>query len=368
MRRLTSMSWRNFAGGAGWLKLGLAVAAALAVRGAAAQPANDNFASATAIYGYTGSATGNNVGATLEGCEPATVNAGLVALVTNSVWYVWTAPAGGTVTFDPTGSSFETVLAVYTTTNSLCAGLALVAANDNTNYPAQTNSQASFMATNGVTYYISVNSKLTGAAGAYVLNWNLPPAPTSPGTLSAGAFLFTTNMYVVADVDSSARVTVTRTPPAFGRVLVDYSVAGLTYTNILTTNYYGSNVLVTITYTNGQSPTINNTYYTNTVFTNSYQFFNARYQYFGIGGGYTNLWVVSNGTTNQFSSPGVLGSTNFNVPRTTYNTTTTVTVSNSADGSTIVTNTTLFSYVFTTNQVVQSAAGIATNTSGTLDV
>ena len=196
------MSWRNFARGAGWLKLGLAVVATLAVRVAAAQPANDNFASATTIYGYTGGTSGNNAGATLEVCEPRSVTKGFTALVTNSVWFVWTAPADGTVTFDPTGSSFETVLAVYTTTNSLCAGLALVAANDNTNYPAQTNSQVSFMATNGVTYYISVNSKLNGAAGSYVLNWNLPPAPTSPGALSAGTFLFTGTIYTTSDTNS----------------------------------------------------------------------------------------------------------------------------------------------------------------------
>ncbi len=79
------MSWRNFAGGAGWLKLGLAVAAAMAVRAAQAAPANDNFANATAIYGYTGGTSGNNVGATLEGCEPATITKGFTAQVANSV-------------------------------------------------------------------------------------------------------------------------------------------------------------------------------------------------------------------------------------------------------------------------------------------
>ena len=360
------MGWRNFAGGAGWLKLGLAVAAALAVRAAQAQPANDNFANATAIYGYTGSTSGNNAGATLEACEPPqiTITTNAKANVTNSVWFAWTPPAGGTVTFDTIGSSFETVLAVYTTANGLCdPSLKLVAANDNTNYPAQNSSQVSFYATNGITYYISVSGNLNapptnGAAGGYVLNWNLPPAPGGAGTLSSGSFLFTLANYEVSAQNSSASITVTRAGPANGRVLVDYAMSNLTYINNLSTNYWGTNVLVTITATNG-TITTNDIYLTNIVFINLMQYYQqGNYLYDTNTGAYTNYLAVSNGVPPfRRIVTGPLTPFPTNYPQTTYYTTNVVTYTNSVDNSSVVSNTILFAYSVTTNQVVTSNPG-----------
>jgi len=88
-------------------------------------PPNDNFASAAALPSSSwNSITGNNVGATPELQEPT--HAGFRA--TNSVWYKWIAPQDGEVEMDTLGSSFDTVLAVYT--GSGLTGLNQVAAND----------------------------------------------------------------------------------------------------------------------------------------------------------------------------------------------------------------------------------------------
>ena len=77
---------------------------------------NNNFASATAISGSSATATGTNVGATKETGEPAHAgNAG-----GHSVWWTWTAPTTGTVTLDTLGSSFDTLLAVYTGQRGQC--------------------------------------------------------------------------------------------------------------------------------------------------------------------------------------------------------------------------------------------------------
>ena len=72
-------------------------------------PANDNFASAQAISGASGTVNGTTVGATLEPGEPVPGD-GAGA----SVWYQWTAPAGGgSVTFDTCISDFATTVTAY---------------------------------------------------------------------------------------------------------------------------------------------------------------------------------------------------------------------------------------------------------------
>src|SRR5690348_5672842 len=92
---------------------GVLASAVLGTTSALAQPANDNFASATDLnlFDVNGSGTNadNNTSATLEQGEPT--------ILTNtggaSVWYNWTAPTSGVVTFSTSGASFRTLLAVY---------------------------------------------------------------------------------------------------------------------------------------------------------------------------------------------------------------------------------------------------------------
>jgi uncharacterized delta-60 repeat protein len=110
--------------------------------------------------------------------------------VDNSVWYSWTAPVSGTVTFDTIGSDFDTVLSVYTTPTpgDLCdPNLVFIGADDNSgeiNDPGfQPTSQLTFTAVAGTTYYVAVEgNEDTGApfdAGDYVLNWSAVAGPTN---------------------------------------------------------------------------------------------------------------------------------------------------------------------------------------------
>ena len=204
-------------------------------------PPNDDFANADVIAGMTGTTNGYNDWATLEDCEPDAITTDDLAGVTNSVWYAWTAPTSGTAIFNTFGSGFDTVLAVYTTPSDLCdQGLTLVAADDDYISLVVPQSQVSFTAVAGTTYYISVNGNPNpspgyGAAGNFDLNWNVIVP-----SISSGTFVFTSPTYTVGDNDETpptsipldlsswlgARVTVTRTDGSSGRVLVPYTVTG----------------------------------------------------------------------------------------------------------------------------------------------
>src|SRR5205814_7891803 len=77
--------------------------------------------------------------------------------------------------FDTAGSSFDSLLAVYT--GDRVTNLTLVASNDDTYSCAEPNrgfhtSRVKFNATAGTTYHIAVDG-LTGATGDIVLSWNL---------------------------------------------------------------------------------------------------------------------------------------------------------------------------------------------------
>src|ERR1700722_5620428 len=111
-------------------KRALALAAGLAAAATAvAQPTNDNFVNATIISGFVGTTNGTTVGATAELGEP--VHAGTGG--GKSIWYRWTSPINGAMIFNTEGSSFDTVLAVYT--GNSVSDLSLVAANDDVNFP-----------------------------------------------------------------------------------------------------------------------------------------------------------------------------------------------------------------------------------------
>jgi uncharacterized repeat protein (TIGR02543 family) len=90
-------------------------------------PSNDNFTNATAISTSTLSSSVTSTYASKETGEPDHAgNAG-----GHSLWWTWTAPSIGTVHMNTTGSSFETLLAVYTGTN--LAGLNQVTSDNGNN-------------------------------------------------------------------------------------------------------------------------------------------------------------------------------------------------------------------------------------------
>ena len=127
---------------------------------------NDDFSSATAISGASGSVTGSNAGATMQTGEPRPSARSSVGA---SVWYRWTAPSGGTATFDTTGSSFDTVLGIYT--GSSVSSLSEVASNDDIG-SGNTASKTNFTAVAGTTYRIAVYG-YGGATGSIALAWSL---------------------------------------------------------------------------------------------------------------------------------------------------------------------------------------------------
>jgi DNA-binding beta-propeller fold protein YncE len=130
-----------------------------------APPTNDNFASAAALSGQLALATGSNIAATRETGEPAHAGNGGGA----SVWWAWTAPTTGLTEVDTTGSTFDTLLAVYT--GSSVSGLTNVASDDDSG--GYSTSVVTFNATAGVTYYIAVDGK-DGVTGTISLSLTQP--------------------------------------------------------------------------------------------------------------------------------------------------------------------------------------------------
>jgi len=112
---------------------------------------NDHFLDATILTGAQASATSNNLYATKESGEPdhARNRGG------KSLWWSWTAPADGTAKIDTTGSTFDTILGIYTGGSG--DNLILVAEDDNTGENHA--SKISFHATVGTTYHIAVDGK-----------------------------------------------------------------------------------------------------------------------------------------------------------------------------------------------------------------
>lgn len=137
-----------------------------------ALPFSDAMNGNNRISGLTGTGGGNNIGATKEPGEPNHAN----KPGTNSVWLTWSPGLlGGVATFDLAGSSFDTLLAVYTGNN--VTNLTLVAANDDVSNcddaaSGHHTSRVRFNAKAGTVYHIAVDG-LEGATGDIVLKWDV---------------------------------------------------------------------------------------------------------------------------------------------------------------------------------------------------
>ncbi|MGA2248755.1 MAG: immunoglobulin domain-containing protein, partial [Verrucomicrobiota bacterium] len=124
-------------------------------------PPNDMFANRISISGMTNTVLGSNILATKEPGEPN--HDGLPGGA--SVWWTWTAPVNGSVTIDTFGSSFDTVLAVYTGT--VVSNLTWIASDDD--YGGLLTSLVDFNAIAGTAYQIAVDG-YGDAMGSIVLN------------------------------------------------------------------------------------------------------------------------------------------------------------------------------------------------------
>jgi Ca2+-binding RTX toxin-like protein len=125
-------------------------------------PPNDNFADRVVLAGASGTRTGDNsFGATLEPGEEAFGQA--------SVWYEWTPPADGTYKISTLGSSFDTVLSVFT--GSSVESLELVRVNDDDPDRGCCSSWVPLVnADSGTTYLIQVTA-LEETGGPLRLSW-----------------------------------------------------------------------------------------------------------------------------------------------------------------------------------------------------
>ncbi|PKO19936.1 hypothetical protein CVU37_00225 [candidate division BRC1 bacterium HGW-BRC1-1] len=146
---------------------------------------NDDLAFAQEASFCVGETTGITTYATKQPNEPTHGGLG----VGKSVWYKWTAASNTIVTFDTAGSSFDTVLAVYTdltvTPNPSdppppsppapppFANLSLIAANNNIDGTVTTASQITFYASSGRDYYVAVDGKVGAVhtSGEVFLTW-----------------------------------------------------------------------------------------------------------------------------------------------------------------------------------------------------
>jgi hypothetical protein len=124
----------------------------------AAAPPNDNFNGAITLTGTNLTISATNVGATKEIGEPN--HAGDPG--GRSVWWEWTAPGPGSVFIRTTGSSFDTLLAVYTGSSVAELSDTLAASNDDAGKAVT--SLVAFNVTAGTTYHIVVDG-FGGASG-----------------------------------------------------------------------------------------------------------------------------------------------------------------------------------------------------------
>jgi hypothetical protein len=169
----------------------------------AAIPANDDFDTPTVLSGASGSVSGSTIGASQQSGEPCDWACG------DSVWFAWTTPsaAPASATFSLCGSSFDTILIVYT--GSTLGTLGLVAVNDDAQAACGgQQSQLSFTAQPGVQYRIRVGG-YDGYGGAYTLAWNadvVAGSDTTPPVLDAP-----TSVTATATTSSGALVPFTAT-------------------------------------------------------------------------------------------------------------------------------------------------------------
>ncbi len=169
-------------------------AATLAVYAAGSPPSNDGFAAGWVLAGNSGAVVGTNAGATGESGEPTHVVANGTA---TSVWYRLTPSVTGMAEVDTIGSSFDTVLAVYT--GSAVNALTKIGEDDQSG--GLNTSRLRFPVTAGTLYHIAVgdfSSARTGGNIALRYVASSPPAITTPPAAVVGTVGGTATFTVAA--------------------------------------------------------------------------------------------------------------------------------------------------------------------------
>jgi len=162
-------------------------------------PSNDDFAQATALVGDAAGVNGNNLFATREAGEP--LHAGSNGA--GSVWFTWTPATSRGFRIRTTGSTFDTLLAVYQ--GDTVGGLAPLVSDDDSAGGGQ--SQLLLDAVAGQVYRIAVDGK-AGARGSLLLEL----APLDSADLAVTLAL--TPGRVAVGASSQARLSVRNAGPA----------------------------------------------------------------------------------------------------------------------------------------------------------
>jgi hypothetical protein len=185
---------------------------------------NDDFVDAQGLGGATGAVQSSNRYASVEPDELFGLLFGDWRTYGSSVWYQWTAPADGWVSFDlTTGTAFDSLLAVFTGSQ----GDRFVAVATNDNYGSNAGSRVSLAAFAGTNYSILVAGKDSydmTRSGNFQLRWY----PTPPPAFSSSPFSRTS---------AYPGQTITLTGTNFlGATRVLFNGVSATFSNALTTN------------------------------------------------------------------------------------------------------------------------------------
>jgi len=178
------------------------------------RPANDDWNQATLLSDLNTSVSGSNTHATAQADETSLGG----AHAGKSIWWAWTAGSNSVFTATTAGSSFDTVLGVYTGTN--VSALVVVGDNDDAGlYPF---SQVTFFATNGITYYFMVDSATASTGGQAQLRLLAGSPPPIAITSPPDGYLM---LVASAALATNAFATVSINDPA-GIARVDYWFTG----------------------------------------------------------------------------------------------------------------------------------------------
>lgn len=194
---------------------------------------NDLFGYATSILDTVGTLVATNTAATKEFGEPA--HAGNEG--GKSLWWKFVAPADGNLVLSTEGSTFDTLLALYSVNDPnarLLSDLRLVAEDDDS--PGTTTGFSELFATltRGTTYYIAVDG-YAGQSGVAELQYNFTPSDVYPITVSYGPGGTVTP--TSKSFPAFSAVTVRALPDPY-KQLAQFVVVSNGQTNIATTNPY----------------------------------------------------------------------------------------------------------------------------------
>jgi hypothetical protein len=211
---------------------------------AAPPPPNDNFANAINITQLNFSDTQDSSGATTESSDPVPPCANQFTVAQgntggypngayNTIWYKFTPQFSAPLSMDTIGSSYDTVLSVWTGTQG---SLTQVACNDDINPHVVIQSQLTGVAlTAGTTYYIMVSS--------------FGPPDSNPVALGGGAFFhfsFNSGIYPAPTLSSILPTTANSGDPDLTLTLTGsnfFSGAGVQFVN--STTSFGSALTTT---------------------------------------------------------------------------------------------------------------------------